>query len=685
MTAFHGFSTIVPRLINAAILFFLPFVAVAIHGPLAADKQAVSSAHSAYWYNPERNGEGLVLEVLSDELALVYWFTFDESGNQRWLLDVGNIDGNQIIFPELMVTAGGRFGSDFDLEQVERTIVGEAVLSFSDCNSAEWRYSAYGEAETISVTRLTQTMAAGCQPINGVPGQPAMEYAGQSGSWFDPARSGEGFTLQWMSRNEAVVVWFTYDTEGNQHWVIGVGSREGDEIVFPMTHSASGPRFGSSYDKEKLELSEWGKLTFNMDCDNGVVQYDSPLPNFGEGVLNLSRLTKLSKPDCPYQKPKLSDLYEFQITEIDFRPLADDSGSVLKGMNFEATDIASDGTVVGERGWMLKSDDLFRWSPLNNEIFLTESEGSVTGNVFVTADSSRAITTLRVTNPEDESVTYWGPIWGSSETGHWEPIPNFHLETSAVYGVSRSGNYLVGKANPTGEKHVPWIWSAEQGLTVFELSSDLRVGVPWSVSDDGSAFVGNQADFSKGFREEFATRWTRDGGPELLRDEEGQVLGFGLTCNASCNVVPGSFHGGELDYEDPNSQKFWLWTKDSGVQYFDDDLPGIIDSFYPPSRLVFDTTSDGSLFVGRYLTIVKGVFTEQRVERPVIWTQSTGVSSLVDLLDGVEGWDSNWKDVQAVAVSNDGRKVLLNGDYHIPPEPALGKYSRAIVVELVPK
>src|SRR5699024_7830773 len=128
-----------------------------------------------------------------------------------------SIDGSTIVFPELSVTRGGRFGLDFDPEQVETRAVGEAVLSFSDCDTAEWSYTAFGEAETLAMTRLTQTMAAGCQSINGVPGQPVMEYAGQSGSWYDPSHAGEGFTLQWMSRNKAALIWFTYDAQGNQY------------------------------------------------------------------------------------------------------------------------------------------------------------------------------------------------------------------------------------------------------------------------------------------------------------------------------------------------------------------------------------------------------------------------------------------------------------------------------------
>jgi hypothetical protein len=140
-------------------------------------------------------------------------------------------------------------------------------------------------------------------------------------------------------------------------------------------------------------------------------------------------------------------------------------------------------------------------------------------------------------------------------------------------------------------------------------------------------------------------------------------------------------HGGVPDLSDPDAFKFWLWTEANGFHYLDSRLADAIDSTIPPSRLVLDTTGDGSLFVGHYLADVDG----SRAERPVVWTQATGVESLFEVLKNVEGWDENWKDVQAVAVSRDGRFVLLSGDYLVPPYQVLGRYGRAVLIELSPK
>jgi hypothetical protein len=44
---------------------------------------------SGSWYDPTHSGEGYVLEVLADQRALVYWFSFDGQGQRRWFFGTG--------------------------------------------------------------------------------------------------------------------------------------------------------------------------------------------------------------------------------------------------------------------------------------------------------------------------------------------------------------------------------------------------------------------------------------------------------------------------------------------------------------------------------------------------------------------------------------------------------------------
>jgi hypothetical protein len=651
---------------------------MAFCAPALSQPQEINSGHSAHWYNPERNGEGLILEILSEDSALVYWFTYDEDGEQRWLLDIGTIQDNEITFPNLTVTRGGVFGDDFDPEKIERITVGHGKLTFDGCNEATWSYSAFDQAETIRVLRLTTTMGVGCQPINGIPGFPVQEYAGQSGSWFDPERSGEGYIVQWMSRDQAVVIWFTYDDEGNQFWLTGVGSRVDGRLHIPTLYSASGPSFGPTFDANLLELHEWGELTLDLSCSSGDASYASIRSEFGSGGYTLSRLTALAGPACPYQQPRLADLYEFEIVEIDFSPLASGDGPSFRDMNFRATDVASDGTVVGIRP-VFAANHTFVWDP-DSQITSLSQQGTFSEDTHIKPDATESFTSQMIDSDGQQDGTTWIPVRAESGGPEWMPISDNDFSGTLLYGLSHDGERLVGAQ--VSEMRVPWTWSPEGGQEIFALSDGFQSGFAEHVSNDGSALVGYQSDFSLGFRQDYATRWVKGEEPEFLTDDEEIPLGYALTCDATCSIVPGSQQllttSSSLD---PNSQSFWLWTETRGFQYLPDEFPNAIDSSFPPSRLVFDTSADGSLFVGRYLALISTA----RQERPVVWTQRTGLESLFEVLNGTEGWDENWDDVAAVAVSSDGTKILLSGDFRQPPISTAGAHGRAMVVSLIPK
>lgn len=257
----------------------------------------IASGHGGYWYDPARDGEGWVMEIIGPDSALLYWFTCDEQGGQLWLTAVGEIvaddSGERIDFSELVVTRGGRFGPDFDPGQVEREAVGSATLRFSGCDAGEFAYDAFGQSQVIPIQRLAHTMGVWCELLHGVPGRDAAEEAGQSGSWFDPAHGGEGYTLQWMSPGQALLTWYSYDNDGDQYSMLGVGQLEDGRLHFPQLHSTRGARFGTAFDPDDVERFEWGQLTLALDCDAGQAEYESALTAFGTGALNLRRLPKL--------------------------------------------------------------------------------------------------------------------------------------------------------------------------------------------------------------------------------------------------------------------------------------------------------------------------------------------------------------------------------------------------------
>jgi hypothetical protein len=124
--------------------------------------RAVDGGHSGSWYNPERDGQGLVLEITSDgdgTRAMVSWYhyTADGSGQQLWLVGTGPVVDDTAVV-ELMITEGATFGEAFDSQDVVKTRWGQVRIRFTSCTEAELSYSselpAYGSGQE-SLVRLT--------------------------------------------------------------------------------------------------------------------------------------------------------------------------------------------------------------------------------------------------------------------------------------------------------------------------------------------------------------------------------------------------------------------------------------------------------------------------------------------------------------------------------------------------
>lgn len=125
---------------------------------------------------------------------------------------------------------------------------------------------------------------------------------GYSAAWFNPDQSGHGFVLEVVEipgrpDPELLAYWFTF-IDGKQAWLIGQGPLEGDRAVL-ATHIFSGADFPPNFDPAEAIGADWGTLTFDFpDCNNARVTWDSSVPGFGAGSLQIVRLTTLTGLSC---------------------------------------------------------------------------------------------------------------------------------------------------------------------------------------------------------------------------------------------------------------------------------------------------------------------------------------------------------------------------------------------------
>ncbi|MBX3725780.1 MAG: hypothetical protein KF823_07665 [Xanthomonadales bacterium] len=648
----------------AALLFLLaPAIALAI---------PVKPGHAGHWSAPERDGEGWVLEMLAADSALLYWFTYDEAGNQRWLTAVGELrsdaEGEYLAFPELVATRGARFGAAFDPDDVVREVVGNGRLRFEDCERATFGFQAYGQTLTIPLRRLAHLMGSACERPHGTTGRPSAAHAGLSGSWFDPSRSGEGYALQWINPEQAIVTWYTYDTAGRQYWLIGEGRFDAQGRIVAQVHSTRGGRFGAAFDPGQVERVDWGEVVLSIGCDGGPGDYASTVPGFGQGRQQLQRLTALHRLGCPWQAPRLTDLYEVELVELP-RDIADAQYPGHSNQTAILTDLSNLG-YLNDAGALWSEGQIGSpfAAPLRPVVSL--SPGDTAWRVL--GPLPAYMYWFRGAAQGGELVGYRGSISGSSvETVRWsgetwQGIDPVHGPGHAPEAMSADGQNLVLRRFAAGQSVGQYRWT--RGSAPVELPRGPYAATrAFLVGDGDGPAVGIVTDASAGGASSMAIIWNEPGqpphrpsGPPMQPGNPASprwVLVRPGACSSDCRIV----FGGEAAAGDDASwlrAEPWYLLAD-GRSAFLGAVP-VPASQQPRSRYFLrGAAADGSLLSGWESSAAAGPFADRY--DGFIWTQLTGMASLSAVLEEVGVPVADWGSARVHLVSPSGLRMMVVG------------------------
>jgi hypothetical protein len=121
------------------------------------------------WWNPERDGEGLLIHELKGEILFAAWFTYSESGsgNQMYLTAAQPISGEELEL-NFFQTHGASFGDNFVSSDVITSQWGTATLRLTSCDTIEIGYhSIQGSEGQINLTRALPLTADLCDQFTG--------------------------------------------------------------------------------------------------------------------------------------------------------------------------------------------------------------------------------------------------------------------------------------------------------------------------------------------------------------------------------------------------------------------------------------------------------------------------------------------------------------------------------------
>ena len=261
---------------------------------------AIDATMTGSWFDPNRDGEGFIVQILENNIALVTWFTYlPNQPEQAWVIGTGTYRNNRITIDNMLLTSGGVFGPTFDPNNVQRLPWGELSIEFNGCNSATINYQStdisYGYGDH-NLTRLTNVGGLNCNVQN----QTVDRLNGLTAAWFDPSHDGEGWFLEYLGNNTVLMYWFTYNDVGQQQWFISVGEVDAQDVIhFNETNITNGTFFGNAFNAANVNRLPWGTIEMSINgCQSLTVNYDSPIAIFNQGLLEAVPLTAIADTTC---------------------------------------------------------------------------------------------------------------------------------------------------------------------------------------------------------------------------------------------------------------------------------------------------------------------------------------------------------------------------------------------------
>jgi hypothetical protein len=126
----------------------------------------------------------------------------------------------------------------------------------------------------------------------------SLAEGGINGFYFNPSDDGHYIYIQ-ETDFTTLVMWNTFDSEGNQAWIYGTGTLESGKAIVAEAYINRAGGLTPDGLIADVEAKEWGHLIVDMEsCTNGLIDYQSVLPEFGSGQFPIERLAYVKQLGC---------------------------------------------------------------------------------------------------------------------------------------------------------------------------------------------------------------------------------------------------------------------------------------------------------------------------------------------------------------------------------------------------
>jgi hypothetical protein len=158
------------------------------------------------------------------------------------------------------------------------------------------------------ITNFFSIMALLVILVSSAQAQLTLSNGYATGSWWNPAREGEGFYIEVVGAGDNLLIsvaMYSYDEAGNQLWLVGSAPIGADDIgaTVPVI-LVEGPVWGTNYNPADQDTTQFGNIVVQFpSCDSALFKVQSNVQGLESGSYSLVRLTEIVGMDCVEPPP----------------------------------------------------------------------------------------------------------------------------------------------------------------------------------------------------------------------------------------------------------------------------------------------------------------------------------------------------------------------------------------------
>jgi hypothetical protein len=140
-----------------------------------------------------------------------------------------------------------------------------------------------------------------------------------SGAWYNPDQDGHGLSVQVLDDERTIAFWFAYTPDGAPMFLVIDGVND--------FHTVSGPAYfhegmiWGQFDPATLNQEVWGEVSIEfLGCNSAVLTWSSSMEGYGDGQVELERLTFVAALECDEVAAELTGEWQVSFAEGDDGP-----------------------------------------------------------------------------------------------------------------------------------------------------------------------------------------------------------------------------------------------------------------------------------------------------------------------------------------------------------------------------